>query len=99
MTLSIPLDASTEAALRRQAAEAGKEISEYARTLIEEAVRVKPTISNSTGETPTLYDRLEPTLKKIWAQKRSTPTVPLHGEEAQIQDLIVEKYRKQGLKL
>lgn len=48
---------------------------------------------------PSIGQLLTPILEDAWKLNRDTPRSPLQGQELEIQQLIVEKFKRQGLNL
>ncbi len=48
---------------------------------------------------PSVWQVLAPILEEAWALNRNRPHVPLQGQESEIERLIVEKFKRQGLRL
>lgn len=48
---------------------------------------------------PSIGQLLTPILEEAWKLDHDTPRSPLQGQELEIQQLIVEKFKRQGLNL
>jgi hypothetical protein len=102
MTLSISLSILAEARLREKAAAVGKDPAAYASELLEEVVTDFSAIAPSQPSDeagPTVGERLAPLLRQAWSLKSVPDGPPLRGDEAEVQQLVVDKFRKQGLRL
>jgi len=100
MTLNISLSSRAEAILRDRAAAVGKEPTVLASELLEEAV--SKSAENSTpplDDAASVAESLTPILQEIWSIEPDPLPSDLKGQEAVIRGMVVEKFRKQGLKL
>ena len=98
MTLSVSITPQAEATLKERAAAAGKDPTAYASELLETAIGKSELRSPSpVGES--IYDALEPILREAWALYDGSPRAPMLDEESEVDQILVEKFRKQGLRL
>ena len=101
MTLTISISPEVEAKLKQNAA-AGKDLATYASELLESAVAPDSGEPTSSKSNRSIYDELLPILEQAWAlplDPEESSRVRLKGEEAIVKQMIIEKFRKQGLKL
>lgn len=48
---------------------------------------------------PSVWQVIAPILEQAWAVQRDSRPAPLQGQELETQRLVVEKFKRQGLKL
>jgi hypothetical protein len=102
MTLTISISPEVEAKLKQEAAAAGKDLATYASELLESAAAVYSGEPANSESNRSIYDELLPILEQAWAlplNPEESSRVHLKGEEAIVEQMIIEKFRKQGLKL
>ncbi|HSZ56406.1 MAG TPA: hypothetical protein VK797_12135 [Tepidisphaeraceae bacterium] len=101
MTLTINLSAEAEAQLKAKAAAAGRDAADYAADIVEHSVRDGADGSRvlSEGEQARLSALAEELIRRSEQLAFDSSPPRLKGPEREIEELIVEKFRKQGLQL
>ena len=103
MSLQITLSPETETRLREQAAANGRDAADYASQLVEQGVLRAGNGKNRDWTSDEEQKRLHEIARRLIERAKYTVADPnppkLRDQEAEISDIIVEKFRKQGFKL
>jgi len=101
MTLTIELSPESEARLRARAAAAGADLAKLVTDIVESNLQQPGGLSalDSEQEQHRLRAAVEDSLQRVKNLEPDPNRSRLTGQKAEIEELIVQKFRKQGLVL